>query len=178
MPEMVRKTSPIQYTESLGFRQAVSLRRASAHHGGVLGDWMGERLWAASVHPTAGAQPGRSIPDKWDSPPRLTEITERRQVVTAGTALRLAARFGISPGFRVGLRADYGLESAERPLGERIAREVVAPEEERNLFPTSGLDWHPPGKSPPESARSPRGPGPGRAPTGKTFAAPSVHAES
>lgn len=57
---------------------------------------------------------------------RLTEITKCRRGVTAETALRLAGFFGTSPGFWVGLQADYDLELAERTVGEQIAREVVA----------------------------------------------------
>lgn len=59
-------------------------------------------------------------------PSRLTEITKCRRGVTAETALRLAVFFGTPPSFWVGLQADYELESAERSVGEQIAREVVA----------------------------------------------------
>lgn len=57
---------------------------------------------------------------------RLTEITKCRRSVTAETALRLARFFGTSAGFWIGLQAEHDLEEAERQLGARIDREVIA----------------------------------------------------
>lgn len=57
---------------------------------------------------------------------RLTEITKCRRGVTAETALRLAKFFGTSAAFWLGLQAEHDLEVAERALGAKIKREVVA----------------------------------------------------
>lgn len=57
---------------------------------------------------------------------RLTEITKCRRGISAETALRLAKFFGTSAGFWVGLQADHDLEAAERSVGQKIEREVVA----------------------------------------------------
>jgi addiction module HigA family antidote len=59
-------------------------------------------------------------------PSRLTEITKCRRGISAETALRLARFFGTSAAFWVGLQADYDLEAAERSIGRKIEREVVA----------------------------------------------------
>ncbi len=57
---------------------------------------------------------------------RLTEITKCRRSITAETALRLAEFFGTSAGFWVGLQAEHDLEEAEREIGARVKKEVVA----------------------------------------------------
>jgi addiction module HigA family antidote len=57
---------------------------------------------------------------------RLTEITKCRRSITAETALRLAKFFGTTPGFWVGLQAEHDLEAAERELGARVEKEVIA----------------------------------------------------
>ena len=57
---------------------------------------------------------------------RMTEITKCRRGISAETALRLAKFFGTSAGFWVGLQADHDLEVAERSVGRKIEREVVA----------------------------------------------------
>ena len=57
---------------------------------------------------------------------RMTEITKCRRGISAETALRLAKFFGTSAGFWVGLQADHDLEAAERSVGRKIEREVVA----------------------------------------------------
>lgn len=59
-------------------------------------------------------------------PSRLTEITKCRRSISAETALRLAKFFGTSAGFWVGLQAEHDLESAERSVGKKIAKEVAA----------------------------------------------------
>jgi addiction module HigA family antidote len=59
-------------------------------------------------------------------PSRLTEITKCRRGISAETALRLARFFGTTAAFWVGLQADYDLEAAERSVGGKIEREVVA----------------------------------------------------
>ena len=57
---------------------------------------------------------------------RLTEITKCRRGISAETALRLAKFFGTSAGFWIGLQADHDLEAAERSVGPKIEREVIA----------------------------------------------------
>jgi addiction module HigA family antidote len=57
---------------------------------------------------------------------RMTEITKCRRGISAETALRLAKFFGTSAGIWVGLQADHDLEAAERSVGQKIDREVVA----------------------------------------------------
>nr|WP_211213765.1 HigA family addiction module antitoxin [Desulfomonile tiedjei] len=58
------------------------------------------------------------------SPRRIHEIVHGKRGITADTALRLARYFGTSAQFRMGLQADYDLETAEDRLSERIAQEV------------------------------------------------------
>lgn len=59
-------------------------------------------------------------------PSRLTEITKGRRSVSAETALGLAAYFGTSAAFWLGLQAEHDLEEAQREVGARIAKEVHA----------------------------------------------------
>ena len=46
--------------------------------------------------------------------------------MTAETALRLAKFFGTSAAFWVGLQAEHDLEVAQRSVGAKIEREVIA----------------------------------------------------
>jgi len=55
---------------------------------------------------------------------RINEIIHGKRSITADTALRLAAYFGNSPQFWVGLQMDYDLDMAEDALATRISREV------------------------------------------------------
>ena len=57
---------------------------------------------------------------------RLTEITKCRRRITAETALRFAEFFGTSAGFWIGLQAEHELEEAEREVGAKVKKEVVA----------------------------------------------------
>ncbi len=57
---------------------------------------------------------------------RLTEITKGRRSITAETALRLAKFFGTSAAFWLGLQTEHDLEEAERSVGAKIEREVIA----------------------------------------------------
>ncbi|MFC1825301.1 HigA family addiction module antitoxin [Thermodesulfobacteriota bacterium] len=59
------------------------------------------------------------------SPRRINEIIHGKRSVTADTALRLAAYFGNSPSFWLGLQMDYDLDVAEDTLAERIKKEVT-----------------------------------------------------
>ena len=56
------------------------------------------------------------------SPPRINEIVLGKRSVTANTAVRLAAAFGTSDRFWLGLQADYDLEEAHRLLGKAVAQ--------------------------------------------------------
>jgi len=55
---------------------------------------------------------------------RISEIANGRRGITADTALRLARYFGTTPESWMNLQAAYDLDSAQRVLAERIARDV------------------------------------------------------
>ncbi len=55
-------------------------------------------------------------------PRRINEIVLGKRAVTADTALRLAAFFGTSEGFWLGLQADYDLEETRRVIGKDLLR--------------------------------------------------------
>ena len=55
---------------------------------------------------------------------RISEICAEKRAVTADTALRFARAFGTTPGFWLGLQADYDTEEVERISGESLARIV------------------------------------------------------
>jgi addiction module HigA family antidote len=55
---------------------------------------------------------------------RMSEIANGRRGISADTALRLARYFGTTPEFWMNLQAAYDLDSAQRVLAERIARDV------------------------------------------------------
>jgi antitoxin HigA-1 len=54
-------------------------------------------------------------------PIRIGEICAGRRGITADTALRLSRRLGTTPGFWLGLQADYDNEEA---LAEKISRSL------------------------------------------------------
>jgi len=56
------------------------------------------------------------------APRRINEIVLGKRAVTADTALRLAAFFGTSEGFWLGLQADYDLEETRRVIGKDLLR--------------------------------------------------------
>lgn len=56
------------------------------------------------------------------SAPRMNDIVRERRGVSADTALRLAAFFGTSPEFWMGLQADYDMAIARSGAAEAIAR--------------------------------------------------------
>ena len=58
------------------------------------------------------------------SPRRINEIVHGKRSITVDTALRLAAYFGNSPQFWLGLQMDYDLDMAESVLSSEIKREV------------------------------------------------------
>ena len=53
---------------------------------------------------------------------RISAICAGRRAITADTALRLAAYFGTTPGFWLGLQADYDTEEALRTLKDALSR--------------------------------------------------------
>ncbi|MCX7692892.1 HigA family addiction module antidote protein [Tepidimonas taiwanensis] len=53
---------------------------------------------------------------------RIHDIVRERRAVTADTALRLAAYFGNSPEFWMGLQADYDMAVARATLAETLER--------------------------------------------------------
>ena len=55
-------------------------------------------------------------------PRRVNEIVPGKRRITADTALRLAAFFGTSEGFWLGLQADYDLELARGGIGKALLR--------------------------------------------------------
>lgn len=55
---------------------------------------------------------------------RISEICAGKRAITADTALRLARAFGTTPGFWLGLQADYDTEEAEKTLGDKLLHVV------------------------------------------------------
>lgn len=55
-------------------------------------------------------------------PRRVNEIVLGKRGISADTAIRLAAAFGTSERFWLGLQADYDLEAARRTLGKQVQR--------------------------------------------------------
>lgn len=54
-------------------------------------------------------------------PMRISEICAGKRAITADTALRLARAFGVTPGFWLGLQADYDTEEALLKAGDSLA---------------------------------------------------------
>ena len=72
----------------------------------------------------APSQQCRLARDLGVSPRRINEIVHCKRSITADTALRLAACFGNSPSFWLGLQMNYDLDVAEDALSSRIKKEV------------------------------------------------------
>ncbi len=53
---------------------------------------------------------------------RIERIVREDSGITADTALRLARHLGMTPGFWLGLQADFELETAQDLLGPEIER--------------------------------------------------------
>ncbi|MCX7109874.1 MAG: HigA family addiction module antitoxin [Proteobacteria bacterium] len=53
---------------------------------------------------------------------RISAICAGKRAITADTALRLSAFFGTSPGFWLGLQADYDTEEAATSLRDDLLR--------------------------------------------------------
>ena len=68
-------------------------------------------------------------------PRRVNEIVPGKRRITADTALRLAAFFGTSEGFWLGLQVDYDLELARGGIGKALLRVEPA----RAEYGVSGL---------------------------------------
>ena len=58
-------------------------------------------------------------------PRRINEIVHGKRSVTADTAIRLAAFFGITEQFWTGLQADYDLEEARKEIDLKIIKRVA-----------------------------------------------------
>ena len=81
----------------------------------------GDVLLKEFLEPMALSQNALARPT--DVPPRrINEIVLGKRGISADTALRLAAAFGTSERFWLGLQADYDLEEARRALGTAVAR--------------------------------------------------------
>jgi len=59
------------------------------------------------------------------APRRVNEIVLGKRAVTADTDLRLTRYFGLTPGFFLGLQADYDLMRRRRELGAEL--EAIKP---------------------------------------------------
>ena len=57
-------------------------------------------------------------------PRRINEIVQGKRAISADTALRLSAFFGLSDRFWINLQAWYDLEFEKDRLGKRLAKEV------------------------------------------------------
>lgn len=55
---------------------------------------------------------------------RISEICSGKRSITADTALRLARALGTTPGFWLGLQADYDTEEAVKLLGDALSHVV------------------------------------------------------
>ena len=81
----------------------------------------GDVLMKEFLEPMALSQ--NALARATDVPPRrINEIVLGKRGISADTALRLAAAFGTSERFWLGLQADYDLEEARRTLGSAVAR--------------------------------------------------------
>ena len=58
------------------------------------------------------------------SPRRVNEIVHGKRSITADTALRLAAYFGNTASFWLGLQMDYDLDVAEDALSPKIRKQI------------------------------------------------------
>jgi addiction module HigA family antidote len=63
---------------------------------------------------------------------RINEIVLGKRAITADTALRLAAFFGTSEGFWLGLQADYDLEETRGGIAKELLRVEQARAEYRS----------------------------------------------
>jgi addiction module HigA family antidote len=81
----------------------------------------GEVLLEEFLVPSAISQ--NALARAMEVPPRrINEIVLGKRAITADTALRLAAFFGTSEGFWLGLQADYDLEETRREIGKELLR--------------------------------------------------------
>lgn len=55
---------------------------------------------------------------------RVSQIVKGKRAITADTALRLGAYFGVSPELWLNLQADYEMRVAQRHHGDAIRRRV------------------------------------------------------
>ena len=100
----------------------------------LLGAWRNKRWILPPVHPgeilredllkPLGISINRLGRDLRVPVTRVSEIVNGRRGVTADTALRLARYFGTTPELWMSLQSAYDLDSAQRLLAGRIARDV------------------------------------------------------
>ena len=58
-------------------------------------------------------------------PTRISEIIAGRRAVTADTALRFSRSLGTTPGFWLGLQADYDTEEVLRVQGDELSKITI-----------------------------------------------------
>ena len=58
-------------------------------------------------------------------PTRISEIIAARRAVTADTALRFSRALGTTPGFWLGLQADYDTEEVLRVQGDELSKITI-----------------------------------------------------
>ena len=58
-------------------------------------------------------------------PTRISEIIAGRRAVTADTALRFSRALGTTPGFWLGLQADYDTEEVLRVQGDELSKITI-----------------------------------------------------
>ena len=93
----------------------------------------GEVLLVEFLHPMAISQ--NALARALQVPPRrVNEIVLGKRAITADSALRLAAFFGTSEGFWLGLQADYDVEEARDGIG----RELMRVEQARAAYDAKG----------------------------------------
>ncbi len=81
----------------------------------------GEVLLEEFLNPMAISQ--NALARALEVPPRrVNEIVLGKRAISADTALRLAAFFGTSEGFWLGLQGDYDLELARSGIGKELLR--------------------------------------------------------
>ena len=83
----------------------------------------GEVLFEEFMKPM-GLSQNRLGRDLGVPPRRINEIIHGKRGISADSALRLSAYFGVSARFWMGLQSDYDLETAEDKLSKKIAYEV------------------------------------------------------
>jgi len=95
---------------------SVTVKASSTCGNGIVEPSAGEQCDGGTCC-TSGCQFATGVP-----PRRINEIVLGKRALSADTALRLAAFFGTSEGFWLGLQADYDLEEARRGMSRELLR--------------------------------------------------------